>query len=216
VSANFKLVVGLGNPGAEYVGTRHNVGFEVLDGVAVEMGAALKEERKWQGWVGKTLSVQAGVTLLKPNTFMNLSGRSVGALARFYRWKPEEILVIYDDVDLEVGRLRFREGGGHAGHNGVRSVIEVLGSDKFARLKLGVRGERSPRGEGLAGHVLGKFAPDEKEELENMLASAVKAVQVACSEGFSVAANRFNSSPKKAKKQSPKQVEEISEKEREC
>jgi len=152
----FKLVVGLGNPGAEYVGTRHNVGFAVLDGVAVEMGAELKEERKWQGWVGKTSLVQAGVTLLKPNTFMNLSGRSVGTLARFYRWKPEEILVIYDDVDLEVGRLRFKKGGGHAGHNGVRSLIEVLGTDRFARLKLGVQ-HACKRGESCAGCVFGRI-----------------------------------------------------------
>lgn len=200
----FKLIVGLGNPGSQYDGTRHNIGFAILDETARDLSLDWKEERKWQGWVGKS----QGAYFLKPNTFMNLSGRSVGTLARFFRWKAQEILVVYDDVDLPLGRLRFRAGGGHGGHNGIRSMIDSLGTSDFARLKVGVGGAAPSRGEGLVGHVLGKFAPDEKEEAQKILATAAKAVQVALSEGFAVAANHFNLQPKKKNPPTPQKEDE--------
>ena len=183
--SELKLIVGLGNPGREYEGTRHNIGFEVLDLWAQEKGVEFESQGKWEGEVAKS----AGVTALKPMTFMNLSGRSVASLARFYRWTPEQILVVYDDVSLEVGTLRFRANGGDGGHNGIKSLIASLGSKEFPRLKVGV-GSAGPRS--LVGHVLGKFAPNEREEVQNTLARAVLAVQLAASAGVTSAANEFN------------------------
>ena len=122
-------------------------------------------------------------------TFMNLSGRSAASLARFYRWTPEQVLVVYDDVSLPVGTLRFRANGGDGGHNGIKSMIACLGSKEFPRLKIGV-GSAGPGS--LVGHVLGKFAPNEREEVQNTLARAVLAVQLAASAGVTSAANEFN------------------------
>lgn len=185
VVSELKLIVGLGNPGREYEGTRHNIGFEVLDKWAEEKGTRFELEKKWEGDLAKL----DGVTALKPMTFMNLSGRSVASLARFYRWTPEQILVVYDDVSLPLGTLRFRANGGDGGHNGIKSLIACLGTKEFPRLKIGV-GSAAPGG--LVGHVLGKFAPDERDELQNTLARAVRAVQLAASVGVSSAANEFN------------------------
>ncbi|MGJ8723041.1 MAG: aminoacyl-tRNA hydrolase [Roseibacillus sp.] len=183
--SELKLIVGLGNPGREYEGTRHNIGFEVLDLWAHEKRVEFEVQRKWEGEVAKAGSV----TALKPMTFMNLSGRSVASLARFYRWTPEQILVVYDDVSLPVGTLRFRANGGDGGHNGIKSLIACLGSKEFPRLKVGV-GSAGPGS--LVGHVLGKFAPNEREEVQNTLARAVLAVQLAASAGVTSAANEFN------------------------
>lgn len=183
--SNLRLIVGLGNPGREYEGTRHNIGFEVLDHWAQGERADFELEKKWEGSVAKIGSL----TVLKPMTFMNLSGRSVATLARFYRWEPEQILVVYDDVALPLGTLRFREGGGDGGHNGIKSLIEHLGTKDFPRLKFGV-GSAGPNG--LVGHVLGRFQPNERDEVQNTLARAVLAVQLAASAGVTSAANEFN------------------------
>ena len=183
--SELKLIVGLGNPGKEYEGTRHNIGFEILDLWADSEQESFESEKKWEGEVAKI----KGVTALKPMTFMNLSGRSVASLARFYRWAPEQILVVYDDVSLPVGTMRFRANGGDGGHNGIKSLIASLGSKEFPRLKVGV-GSAGPGA--LVGHVLGKFAPNEREEVQNMLARAVLAVQLAALAGISDAANQFN------------------------
>lgn len=183
--SELKLIVGLGNPGREYEGTRHNIGFEVLDLWAQKNSAEFELQKKWEGEVAKT----AGLTALKPMTFMNLSGRSAASLARFYRWTPEQVLVVYDDVSLPVGTLRFRANGGDGGHNGIKSMIACLGSKEFPRLKIGV-GSAGPGS--LVGHVLGKFAPNEREEVQNTLARAVLAVQLAASAGVTSAANEFN------------------------
>lgn len=183
--SELKLIVGLGNPGRDYEGTRHNIGFEVLDLWAREVGTEFEMQKKWEGELAKA----KGVTALKPMTFMNLSGRSVASLARFYRWTPEQILVVYDDVALPVGTLRFRANGGDGGHNGIKSLIASLGSKDFPRLKVGV-GSAGPGS--LVGHVLGKFAPNEREEVQNTLARAVLAVQLAASVGVTSAANEFN------------------------
>jgi PTH1 family peptidyl-tRNA hydrolase len=176
----------LGNPGKEYAGTRHNIGFEVLDRLASLVGLGFKPERKWNAEVVKT---PRGLFLLKPQTYMNLSGRAAAAAARFYKIAPEEILVVYDDASLPLGQLRLRARGGAGGHNGMRSLIADLGTEDFPRLKIGIGG--AP-GEKMTGHVLGRFREDEREAAEKALARAVEAVQLAVSDGVSTAANTFN------------------------
>lgn len=185
-----RLVVGLGNPGKDYTGTRHNVGFEVLGGLAAAAGLPFQREKKWQAEVCRTAE---GLLLLKPQTYMNLSGRAVAAAARFYKIPAEKILVVYDDVALPLGQQRFRMTGGSGGHNGIQSLITELGSQDFPRLKIGIGGVPGSR---LTGHVLGRFREEERDVAEKALASAVDAVQVALSEGVSKAANRYNVRPK--------------------
>jgi len=191
-----KMVVGLGNPGKQYVGTRHNVGFEVVEELLRGTGVEFKREKKWVAEVAK----YEGVYIVKPLTFMNESGRSVGAMARFYNLSPEEILVITDDVTLNTGSLRFRQKGSHAGQNGIKSIISHLGSNGFPRLKLGVG---KATGKQLTGHVLGKFPPFEREQVENMLATASQAVQLSLTRGVEAAANQYNTTVN-----SPKKLEE--------
>jgi len=186
----FPLIIGLGNPGRQYEETRHNVGFMLLDRLALASGAAFASVPKWQSHVAKLAD---GTLLLKPQTFMNLSGQAVAKVARFHKREPGELLVIHDDVSLPLGTLRFREQGSAGGHNGIKSLIEHLGTNAFARLKLGIGG---PRPGEMVGHVLGKFPPDEREALENMLATALDAVQIARSQGVATAANRFHVKPK--------------------
>ncbi|RYD17617.1 MAG: aminoacyl-tRNA hydrolase [Verrucomicrobiaceae bacterium] len=184
---SFSLIVGLGNPGRQYEDTRHNVGFMLLDRLAAASGAAFQSVPKWQSHMAKLPG--SGTILLKPQTFMNLSGRAIQQILSFHKWPPEQMLVIYDDVALPLGSLRFREKGSAGGHNGIKSIIQHLGKDEFPRLKLGIGG--SAPGE-MVGHVLGKFAPDERPALENMLATALEAVQLSRSQGIAVAANRFH------------------------
>ncbi|NIP96276.1 MAG: aminoacyl-tRNA hydrolase, partial [Akkermansiaceae bacterium] len=159
-----RLVVGLGNPGKEYAGTRHNVGFEVLDRLAVSDGLEFKRERKWHCELTRT---KAGIFLLKPLTYMNLSGRAVAAAAHFYKIAPTGILVVFDDVALPLGQVRFRLSGGDGGHNGIRSLISELGTREFPRLKIGIGGVP---GKKMVGHVLGRFRTEERETAENALA----------------------------------------------
>ena len=156
-------------------------------------GIEFKRERKWKAELARTAE---GIHLLKPQTFMNLSGRAVAAAARFYKIEVEEILVVYDDVAHPLGQVRFRMSGGAGGHNGIRSLIQDLGSQDFPRLKVGIGG--AP-GEKMIGHVLGRFREEEREAAENTLARAVEAVQVASSDGVSKAANTFNVREKPAK-----------------
>jgi PTH1 family peptidyl-tRNA hydrolase len=183
----FSLIVGLGNPGRQYEETRHNVGFMVLDRLAATTGTAFQSSPKWQSHLAKLPDL--GTLLLKPQTFMNLSGRAIQQILSFHKWTPEQMLVIYDDVALPLGTLRFREKGSAGGHNGIKSIIQHLGTDAFPRLKLGI-GNSQP-GE-MVGHVLGKFSPDERPILENMLATALDAVQLARSQGIATAAHRFH------------------------
>ena len=183
----FSLIAGLGNPGRQYEGTRHNVGFMVLDRLALAAGAAFESKPKWQAHAAK---LPDGTLLLKPQTFMNLSGRSVRQVASFHKWPPQRVLVVYDDVALPLGRLRLREKGSAGGHNGIRSMIEHFGTEEFPRLRVGI-GAAGPGN--MTGHVLGTFREDEREALENTLASAVAAVQLALSQGLAIAANHFNS-----------------------
>ncbi len=184
---SFSLIVGLGNPGKQYEQTRHNVGFMVLDRLAAASGATFQSAPKWQSQLAKIPG--DGTLLFKPQTFMNLSGRAVQQILSFHKWTPEQMLVVYDDVALPLGTLRFREKGSAGGHNGIKSIIQHLGTDVFPRLKLGI-GASEP-GE-MTGHVLGKFSPGERPLLENMLATAVDAVQLARSQGIAAAAHRFH------------------------
>jgi PTH1 family peptidyl-tRNA hydrolase len=181
------LVIGLGNPGRQYEGTRHNVGFMLLDRIAAGEGVEFKSEPRFQAHIAK---LPDGTLLMKPQTFMNLSGRSVRQLMAFFKWETERILVVYDDVALPLGHLRFREKGSAGGHNGIRSIIEHLGREDFPRLKIGIGAVQGDGG--MTGHVLGKFAPDEREPLENMLATAADAVQLSRSQGIALTSNRFN------------------------
>ncbi|NQX01751.1 aminoacyl-tRNA hydrolase [bacterium] len=184
---SFSLIVGLGNPGRQYEETRHNVGFMVLDRLATASGATFQSVPKWQSHLAKL--PESGTILLKPQTFMNLSGRAIQQILAFHKWLPEQMLVIYDDVALPLGTLRFREKGSAGGHNGIKSILQHLGTDAFPRLKLGIGG--SQPGE-MVGHVLGKFSPDERPLLQNMLATAVEAVQLARSQGIATAAHRYH------------------------
>ncbi len=185
--SDIKLVIGLGNPGRKYEHTRHNIGFLVMDRLASGYGAEMANHLKWRAHVAKAPGL--GTILMKPQTFMNESGQSVGAALRFYKWEPEEVLVVYDDVSIPFGSLRFRMAGSAGGHNGIKSMINHLGSDRFPRLKLGIGNETQ---NSMVGHVLGKFSTDEQNELENTLATAAEAVQLALSEGVEAAANAFN------------------------
>ncbi len=194
-----RLVAGLGNPGREYAGTRHNVGFLVLDRLAARLRANFAREGKWKAEVARA----GGLVLVKPQTYMNLSGEAVGAVARFYQIKPGECLAVYDDKDLPFGQLRLRESGSAGGHNGVKSLIAHLGTQDFPRLRFGIGAARGGGG-GLVSHVLGDFSADERAGLEKELDRAVEAIDYALLSGFPQAMNRYNrvdaapATPKKA------------------
>jgi len=187
------IVVGLGNPGQNYRGTRHNVGFWVLDRLAERSGAAFRAEgelRKY-AWFARTCLAGTDVLLAKPRTYMNRSGRAVAALCRLYSTEPEELLIVHDDADLEVGRLRIRKGGGAGGHNGVRSLIEVLGESDFTRLRVGVRGpERDD--EELADYVLSDFSDEDRPVAEEVCDLAADAIEHLIGQGLTATMNRYN------------------------
>lgn len=185
-----KIVAGLGNPGAEYRRTRHNVGFEVLDRLAEKVGASFAEKSALEAELAEVMVGGRKLWLLKPMTFMNNSGDAVAALRRKTGAKPGEILVVYDEVDLPTGALRLREKGSAGGHNGVSSVIERVGGSDFPRLRVGV-GPR-PAGENLVNYVLSKWPPDAYPHVSRAVDSAVEAVLMAVRDGLSKAMNRFN------------------------
>jgi PTH1 family peptidyl-tRNA hydrolase len=188
VSARPKLVVGLGNPGREYAGTRHNVGFDVVEQLAEKSGCSLRKRMRFSAEVGEA----GGIILAKPQTFMNRSGAAVAALVRWLKITPGEVLVVVDDADLPVGQLRLRPSGGSGGHNGLRSIIEALGgSEEFARLRVGI-GRTAPVGVDISGHVLGKFARAERAAADEAVRQAVAAVESCLKEGLTAAMNQFN------------------------
>lgn len=183
--ARIRLVAGLGNPGAGYAGTRHNIGFAVLDHLADQLGAAFVQEKKWEAAVARA----SGVVLVKPLSFMNRSGEPLGAVAHFYRVAPPEILVALDDMALPLGRLRIRPGGGTGGHNGLDSVIVHLATDQVPRLRLGI-GAAPERGS--ADYVLGRFFEEERAAVQAMIARAGEATKWAIDNGVTSAMNKFN------------------------
>jgi peptidyl-tRNA hydrolase, PTH1 family len=182
------LVAGLGNPGREYEQTRHNVGWLVADELARRHGGSFRS--KFSGRVAEVRLGDLRLALLKPETYMNESGRSVGAAARFYKLPPEQALLVHDDVDLEEGRLQARLGGGLAGHNGLRSIAQHLGTNEFLRLRIGVgrpgRGDPRP----VADYVLSPFDPH--VDVDELVTRAADAVGVLATEGLAAAQQRFN------------------------
>ena len=183
-----KIVVGLGNPGAQYANTPHSVGFETVDAIASAIGAAWEEKRQYKCLWAKGFFAGQSVVLVKPQTFMNLSGESVAPIVRYSNAAAADLLVVQDDIDLPVGRIRIRKNGSCGGHNGIRNIIERLGTGEFARLKLGVGKDRS----NVIGHVLGKFDPETRKTMDLVVAEGVKAVSAILSDGTDKAMNAYN------------------------
>jgi len=182
------LIAGLGNPGAEYENTRHNAGFMFLDRLARFHGIKCAMRAHGALW-GRGSINGRDVALLKPMSFMNLSGKAVGVFVRKFSLSPDSVLVAYDDCELPLGSVRIRPSGGSGGHKGLASVIDTLGSTDFPRLRLGIG---RPEFGDLISHVLGAFRRSEREVLEDMLERAVRSVDVFISEGIASAMNRFN------------------------
>jgi peptidyl-tRNA hydrolase, PTH1 family len=182
------LVAGLGNPGREYERTRHNAGWTVLEELARRHDGSFRS--KFSGKLAEIRLGDAKIALLKPETYMNESGRSIAAAARFFKVEPGALLVVHDDVDLEPGRLQARLGGGLAGHNGLRSIAQALGSNDFLRLRIGVG--RPGRGDqrSVSDYVLSKFDPE--TDVEALVARAADAVETIAAEGLEEAQRRFN------------------------
>ncbi|TMW69982.1 aminoacyl-tRNA hydrolase [Alteribacter natronophilus] len=184
-----KLIVGLGNPGTKYDGTRHNVGFEVIDHCQDKLNIALSQN-KFKGIYGSAGMGERKIFLLKPLTYMNLSGESVAPLMNFYKMSADDILVVYDDLDLAPGKIRLREKGGAGGHNGMKSLIQHLGTDQFKRIRVGV-GRPDP-GQAVTDHVLGRFAPAERDEVNKAVEKAADACEAWIDESFNQVMNKYN------------------------
>jgi PTH1 family peptidyl-tRNA hydrolase len=183
-----KVIVGLGNPGGTYQWTRHNIGFQVLDRLAEESHISLGHKR-FKAQYGKGFVHSRDVLLVKPLTFMNLSGLAVKRIIHYYKAGPEDLMVIYDDLDLPFGALRIKRWGGDGGHQGVRSIIDSMGGNNFLRLKVGIG--RPPRGMDPADYVLRFFDELERRQLEEVLIRAAECLVVMISEGVETAMNRF-------------------------
>ncbi len=184
------IIVGLGNPTKEYDGTRHNVGFDVIDTIANKYNISVTE-RKNRAFCGKGMIAGQKVILAKPQTYMNLSGESVRGLVDYYKIDVEsELLVIFDDVSLDVGQLRIRKKGSAGGHNGIKNIIQHLGTNAFQRIKVGV-GEK-PKDYDLADYVLGHFFKEEKEIMSDSYKEAVEAIEMILQDEIDAAMNRYN------------------------
>ena len=184
------LIVGLGNPGEQYENTRHNVGFLVADELG-ERGSFPIQRLKFKALTNTAVISGQGALVMKPTTYMNLSGEAVGEAARFYKIPPSRVLVISDDVDLPLGKLRIRTGGSAGGHNGLKSVIQHLGADQFPRLKVGVGGKPHPDYD-MADWVLGKLQGEDKRVMDEAVKRAADAVECFLKDGPQKAMNRFN------------------------
>ena len=193
VSADsIELVVGLGNPGSEHKKSRHNVGFWLLDEWALKIRTDFSKEARFHGLLAKGA---AGMYGLKPTTYMNLSGRSVAAFARYYKVKPSQILVVHDDLDLPVGSVRLKHGGGHGGHNGLRSITQELGTDGYRRARIGIG--RPPEGWDVTNYVLGSAKPGECDEICVAIDKVVDSLEDIRAGEFAQVMNRLNTREKK-------------------
>jgi PTH1 family peptidyl-tRNA hydrolase len=179
----FRLIAGLGNPGREYEDTRHNAGFMIMDRLAQRAGISFRNQPKWNAAIAAT----GGVILCKPQSFMNVSGEPIGAVARFHKIDPAHILAIFDDVALPLGRIRIRPSGSAGGHNGMKSILEHVGD--IPRLRVGIG---AADGTSMVQHVLGKFLPDERPILAAAIDRAVEAVDCLQRDGIEAAMNQFN------------------------
>ncbi|MGH8045946.1 MAG: aminoacyl-tRNA hydrolase [Chthoniobacterales bacterium] len=197
MEGRFRLVAGLGNPGREYERTRHNVGFLVAEALAHRAGAGFAHEPKWNADVARA----GEVTFMKPMTFMNLSGESVGDFCHFFKLEPSQALIVIDDVALPLGRLRMRGNGSDGGHNGLESVLMHLGTAQVPRLRVGIGiGKFADGGakDSLTGHVLGKFSAAEQPALDEAVGRAADAIEFAQANGLEAAMNKFNPKENKA------------------
>ncbi|NJM56588.1 MAG: aminoacyl-tRNA hydrolase [Synechococcales cyanobacterium RU_4_20] len=189
-----KLIVGLGNPGTKYDGTRHNIGFEAIDALSRRWSIDLADTKKFKGYFGEGPVPRAGkMRLLKPTTYMNLSGQAIRSVLDWYKLEPESVLIIYDDMDLPTGRLRLRLSGSAGGHNGMKSAIAHLSSQDFPRLRIGIGSPREGdrKGETIS-HVLGRFAPEERPQITKVLKLVVEATEMALDQGFEKAMSLYN------------------------
>ena len=187
---DMKIIAGLGNPTKEYEGTRHNIGFSVIDKLADKYNISMNE-KKHKAICGKGMIEGEKVILLKPQTYMNLSGESVVDAVNFYKVDPEEdVIIIYDDIDLDVGKLRIRAKGSAGGHNGMKNIIAHLGTQVFPRIRVGVGAK--PKDWDLADYVLGRFPKKELPEIEAGRETACEAVKIIVSQGAEAAMNRIN------------------------
>ena len=209
ISSSISLIVGLGNPGAEYERTRHNIGFMAIDRLATSWSISIGKEKRFYGIFGEgrlssRLASSGKIRLLKPTTFMNLSGQSVRACADWFKCKPENILVIYDDMDLPLGKLRLRPSGSAGGHNGMKSIISHLGTQNFPRLRLGIGrgGNKGEQEEGaiatkanqnVTSHVLGGFTSSENKIVTELLDLTESTVTSILADGFEKAMSLYNS-----------------------
>ena len=184
-----RVVVGLGNPGKKYAGTRHNLGFRCVDRLAAEWGIEVSRRRRLFVW-GEGRSGEAAVALAKPRTYVNESGQAVTALLARLRAKPSELIVVYDDLDLPAGRIRLRAGGGSGGHNGMKSIIADIGTQDFVRLRIGI-GRPTPDSDEI-DHVLGRPSDDERRTMADAVDAAAQAVAAIVEDGMDAAMNRFN------------------------
>jgi PTH1 family peptidyl-tRNA hydrolase len=180
-----RLVAGLGNPGPEYAGTRHNIGFMMVDRLAAQSGSTWEKSAKWDALTAKC----GDVLLVKPLSFMNRSGHSLHAVAQFYKIEPAQILVVLDDFALPLGRLRLRLSGGTGGHNGLESIVVQFGTDEIPRLRIGIGAGPSA---GAVDYVLGRFFEEEQPLIRSTIDRAVEAVKWAIDKGFVSAMNHFN------------------------
>lgn len=184
-----KLIAGLGNPGRDYAGTRHNIGFGVITRISDQYRIPLTS-KEHKAVCGKGMIGGEKVILAQPQTFMNLSGECIRSFADYYKIEPEDIIVAFDDISLEVGQIRIRRKGSAGGHNGIKNIIEHLGTNEFPRVKVGVGGK--PEGGDLVRHVLGRFSKGDEKIIGEVLDFAVEAVEVIVSEGVDAAMNSFN------------------------
>lgn len=188
--SDMKIIAGLGNPTKEYEGTRHNIGFSVIDSLAAQYNIHMNE-KKHRAICGRGMIEGEKVLLIKPQTYMNLSGESVAEAVKFYKLNPEEdFLVIYDDIDLDVGRLRIRTKGSAGGHNGMKNIIAHLGTQTFARIRIGVGAK--PKDWDLADYVLGRFSGEDIPLIEEGKRNACEAVKIIIQQDVETAMNRLN------------------------
>ena len=192
MSSKIELIAGLGNPGAKYEGTRHNVGFWFVDQLAHSKGCSLRHESKFQGEVGKISIDGQTVWLIKPMTFMNLSGQAVSALANYYKVPVENILAVHDELDLPPGVLRLKKGGGHGGHNGLRDMIAHFSSKEFMRLRVGI-GHPGSSSE-VTNYVLGSPSNDDKQLLQDAIEHSMTVLPQIVAGEYQKAMNHLHSS----------------------
>ena len=186
-----KMIIGLGNPGKEYAQTKHNVGFMVVDAIADELNVSV-EKRQCQAFTQMTTWDGEKILLVKPQTYMNLSGQAVMELLNYYKDKIDDLLVIHDDLDLPPGQLRFKQGGGAGGHNGIKNIIAHLNSNDFDRLKIGIGRDKNE----TKDYVLTPFAGTDKKQIDEAVALSVDAVKMWLQQGIAPAMNQYNSKAK--------------------